>query len=185
MNPSRSAPRRQTGSSMIEVLVTMVILLVGLLGLAGLQMHGLRSEMESYQRVHALILLQDMAGRINANRANVAAYVANDIGTLGDGQPADCTGLAGQLRDSCEWSNALKGAAEVSGAGAGATNVGAMIGARGCIAQISATQYQVTVAWQGLGRTFANTILLCGQGEYGDETQRRVVSLPITIATLL
>ncbi len=182
MSTLRSTPRGQTGSSMIEILVTLVILLVGLLGLAGLQMQGLRSEMESYQRVQALILLQDMVGRINANRANAAAYVADDIGTLNDGQLANCTDLAGQPRDRCEWSNSLKGAAEESAAGG---KVGAMIGARGCIQQISTTEYRVSVAWQGLGRTFVSP-LPCGKDQYGaDDAQRRVVSLPITIATLL
>ncbi len=173
-------PDKQLGLSMIEVLVTLVILMVGLLGLAGLQMQGLRSEMESYQRVQALILLQDMAGRINANRVNAATYVANDIGT-GDAQPADCTALAaGQLRDTCEWSNALKGSGEKSGS----ASTGAMIGGRGCITQPAANTYQISVVWQGLGKTFAPADP-CGSTLYGDETQRRVVNLTVEVANLI
>lgn len=180
MNPMLNSPDKQFGLSMIEVLVTLVILMVGLLGLAGLQMQGLRSEMESYQRVQALILLQDMAGRINANRVNATQYVADNIGT-GDGQPADCSALTvRQLRDICEWSNALKGSGETSGT----TPTGAMIGGRGCITLIPPNTYQVSVAWQGLGRTFAPTNP-CGQGAYGtDETLRRVVSINVTMGTL-
>ena len=49
---------------MIEVLVTMVIIAFGLLGMAGLQMRMQTSEMESYQRSQALLLLNDMANRI-------------------------------------------------------------------------------------------------------------------------
>lgn len=79
MNPMTNNPRTQTGLSMIEVLVTLVILLVGMLGLAGLMVLGQRSEMESYQRVQALILLQDMEERINANRiAAMAPYPAGN-----------------------------------------------------------------------------------------------------------
>ena len=179
MNTMFNNPDKQFGLSMIEVLVTLVILMVGLLGLAGLQMQGLRSEMESYQRVQALILLQDMAGRINANRVNAATYVANNIGT-GDVQPADCTALAaGQLRDTCEWSNALKGSGETSGS----ARVGAMIGGRGCITQPAANTYQISVAWQGLGNTFAPTDP-CGATFYGAETQRRVVSINVRMGTL-
>jgi len=176
-----NSPGKQSGLSMIEVLVTLLILMVGLLGLAGLQTQGLRSEMESYQRVQALILLQDMVGRINANRVNAAAYVANDIGT-GDTQPAACTALSGQPRDRCEWSNALKGAGEKSGT----ASVGAMIGGRGCVTLISAADqtYLVSVAWQGLGKTLAQTTNLCGQGQYGDDAQRRVVSLTLRIANM-
>ena len=178
-----NSPAKQSGLSMIEVLVTLLILMVGLLGLASLQMQGLRSEMESYQRVQALILLQDMVGRINANRVNAADYVVSDIGTAGDGQPADCTALSGQPRDRCEWSNALKGAAEKSGT----ASVGAIIGGRGCVTLISVTDrtYQVSVAWQGLGKTLAQTTNECGKDKYGDDdAQRRVVSLTLRIANL-
>ena len=170
---------RQTGTGMVEVMVTLVILLVGLLGLAGLQTHGLRSEMESYQRVQALILLQDMVGRINANRSNAAAYVANDIGTSAE---AVCTALAGQPRDTCEWNKALRGAAEKSGT----ASIGAMIGGRGCITVVDAVNqiYQVSVVWQGLGKTVSHTTNLCGKNLYGDDAIRRVVSLTIRIANL-
>ena len=44
--------RRQEGFSMIEVLVTMVILMLGLLGLAGLMIASQRAEVEAYQRAH-------------------------------------------------------------------------------------------------------------------------------------
>lgn len=169
---------KQKGISMVEVLVTLVVLLVGLLGLAGLQMQGLRSEMESYQRVQAMILIQDMVGRINANRANAAAYVASNVGTS---TLEDCTTkTVGQPRDICEWNRALQGA----GTTRGSTSVGALIGGRGCITQVAANTYQVSVAWQGMGKTFAPTNT-CGQGAYGsDETLRRVVSLTIQIANL-
>lgn len=188
------------GFSMIEVLVTIVILMIGLLGLAGLQARALTSQMESYQRAQALILLKDIADRINANRKNIALYLTptTSLGT-GDTQPASCATLTGQLLDFCEWSNALKGAAEKQGG----SNVGAMIGARGCIYQISAPtpgiagQYVVVVAWQGINSTAAPENLTatspgkCGLGAYKDkdgntnEALHRVVSLPINMANLL
>jgi type IV pilus modification protein PilV len=72
---SLQVPRAQAGTSLIEVLVTIVILAIGLLGLAGLQSRLQVSEMESYQRAQALVLLNDMVGRIEANRTNAASYV--------------------------------------------------------------------------------------------------------------
>ncbi len=191
LHHSRRAYNRQHGISMVEMLVTMVILMVGLLGLAGLMMQAQRSEMESYQRVQALILLQDMVGRINANRKVAACYAFTTggtpyLGTLASYTPACTSGTIEQqtqaVADMVAWDALLAGAAEVSGG----SNVGAMIGGRGCVEGISATEYRVSVAWQGLGNTFANITLTCGQGLYGaGDAQRRVISLPVTIATLL
>lgn len=184
---------RNGGFSLIEVLITIVILLVGLLGLAGLQGRALTSQMESYQRSQALILLKDMGDRISANRINAASYITNASGVTptprGTGFNGsvvqNCAGLSGSTRDLCEWHNTLLGAAEVQSGG----NVGAMIGARGCIYQITgpasgvAAQYLIAVAWQGLNRTVAPAVN-CGQGSYGNDALRRVVTLPVTIADL-
>lgn len=174
--------RRCRGFSMIEVLVTIIILSIGLLGLAGLQGRAMTSQMEAYQRSQALILLKDMADRINANRGAAAAYVT----TVGTGAACPAAGATRASIDLNEWCNALLGAAETQGG----SNVGAMIGARGCITQTVApvpgapSQYLVAVAWQGFNSTAAPSIT-CGTGEYGaDEAKRRVVALPINIADL-
>lgn len=172
------------GFSLIEVLVTLVILLVGLLGLVGLQSRAFGSHMEGYQRTQALLLVNDMASRLNANRKNAAAYVtgAAALGT-GDAQPDSCAGLAGRDLDFCEWSLALKGAAETKDG----QRVGAMIGARGCIYNTVATmprQYVVMVVWQGMNATAAPA-LDCGQGRYGaDDGFRRAITVPVTIGVL-
>lgn len=191
---------RHHGFSMIEVLVTIVILMIGLLGLAGLQARALSSQMESYQRSQALLLLKDMAGRINANRLNVGLYFDND-NALGTG--AVCPAATGNPivdDDLCDWHNALLGSAEQSNG----TNVGAMIGARGCIYEIAAAdpllgvagEYVVVVAWQGMNVTAAPDVSTatspgqCGKDQYKDkdgnveEKLHRVISLPINIATL-
>lgn len=190
-----NALNQQGGTAMIEVLVTLLILLIGLLGLAGLQMQAQRSEMESYQRVQALVLLQDMVGRINANRKVASCYAVttdttNGTPFLGTSStivtPACAAGTVEQnamaVQDMQDWQNLLLGAAET----AGGNNVGAMIGARGCVSPVPGdlNLYTVTVAWQGLGKTFAPDEQNCGTGLYGDETQRRVVSLTVRIANL-
>ena len=177
-------PGPNKGFSLIEVLVTILILMIGLVGLAGLQVRALTSQMEAYQRSQALILLKDMADRIEENRINAANYVTTtplgtDFGTCA----ASGVGSAGDL---CEWHNALLGAAEVDSSG---NKVGAMIGARGCIYQTAAAasgvpgEFLVAVAWQGLNNTAAPAVD-CGINEYGNEALRRVVTLPISIANL-
>ena len=56
----------------------------GLLGVAGLQSRMQVAEVEAYQRTQAIVLLQDMVDRINANRVNAASYATGSV-TLGTG----------------------------------------------------------------------------------------------------
>ena len=191
---SQPQPRysRQRGVSLIEVLITLLILAFGLLGVAGLQAKMSLAEMESYQRSQALLALAEMTERMSANPAQAANYVvAGTIGT-GDTRPADCTTIApGPTRDLCEWSNSLKGASETKSG----TAVGGSSGAVGCITQIQAINtalgvcaagiYQVSVAWQGLNPTAAPPqAMVCGAGSFGaDERFRRVISARVTVGT--
>lgn len=59
---------------MIEVLVAVVLLSVGLLGLAGLQASGMRVGQSSTHRSQAALLAQDMIERMRANVAAAGAY---------------------------------------------------------------------------------------------------------------
>jgi type IV pilus assembly protein PilV len=190
LRSSSRAP--QAGFSMIEVLVTIVILVFGLLGLAGLQTRAQVAETESYQRTQALVLVRDMADRIYANKANAASYLVATSAPLGKDSTKDCSGppAAGTPDwDLCEWDAALKGAAESAGGACdtstGANCIGAMIGARGCITSIATDTYLIEVVWQGLAKTGAPPASVgCGSGSYGDDTQRRAVTTVVRIATL-
>lgn len=66
------------GFSLVEMLVTVLILSIGLLGLAGLQAMGLRNNMSAYQRTQASVLASDMLDRMRANR-QVALAGSYDI----------------------------------------------------------------------------------------------------------
>ena len=167
---------QQAGFTMIEVLVTIGILVVGLLGLAALQALTTVSELEAYQRSQAIVLVRDMADRMNGNKPNLNSYVANDVGL----SAANCASLTGAALDLCEWGNELNGASEK----AGSANVGAMIGARGCVVKIDPTNYLVTVAWQGVARGGAEPQEACGSGAYGAPGLRRTVSTVVTLALL-
>jgi type IV pilus assembly protein PilV len=144
--------RSQRGSLMIEVLVTIVIIAIGLMGLMQLQGRLQKSEMESYQRTQAVILVNDMASRLSTNRGVMDSYLTSGLspaylGVGGNANPCDSTYADGpQLGDSGEWCRALQGAAETTGG----SSVGAMVGGRGCVQLISASEYMVTVVWQGL-----------------------------------
>ena len=185
---ARSLPKanlnRQHGVSLLEALITIVILAFGILGLANLQAKLQTVEVESYARSQALILLNDMAARLSSHRGVAATYVvASPVGT-GDAQPTDCSATAlGVARDLCEWSNALKGNTELSGTSA----IGAMIGGRGCIEQLAGIDppsYRVTVTWQGLSPTVVPGIN-CAQSLYGaNDALRRSVAKVVSVASL-
>lgn len=65
---SSSRPRRSRGVTLIEVLVALVIVAVGLLGLAGLQVRGLSIQKDAHGRALATQLALDLADRMRANR---------------------------------------------------------------------------------------------------------------------
>ncbi len=186
-----SRPAYLRGSSLIEVLVTLVILAFGLLGIAGLQTKIGVAEMESYERAQALLALSQMTERLSANTAQAASYVSNTPVGTGDTQPADCSGIPpGANRDLCEWSNTLKGIIETSASGA---STGGTVGGRGCVTQLqapnpalgvcSAGVYQVSVAWQGMAPT-AVPALACATGLYGgNDAYRRVIAATVSVPT--
>ena len=159
-------PARQHGATMIEVLVTIVVLALGLLGLAGLQSRLQLSEMEAYQRAQALILLNDMASRISANPRNAAEYVTGAENPLGVGMTCPGTTTSRADLDQDEWCRALQGAAETMGG----SNVGAMLGGRGCVEDLgNGIDFLVTVAWQGLTPLSAPPAsVACGLNSYND-----------------
>jgi type IV pilus assembly protein PilV len=184
---------RERGVSLIEVLVTLMVLAFGLLGVAGLQAKMSLAEMEAYQRSQAVQALTEMTERMSANGAQATSYLNVGVIGSGDTRPADCTTIApGPNRDLCEWSNSLKGASEQTSTANVTRNVGGMVGAIGCITQLtaynpalgvcSAGVYQVSVAWQGMSLTKIPT-LACGQGSYGSEAYRRVIAATVTVGT--
>ena len=95
----------------MEILVALAILAIGLLGVAGLQSRMQSTEMESYQRVQALLLLEDMANRIQANSPAAASYVTGANNPLGTGMTCPITTGTAQQVDFAQWCQAIKGAA--------------------------------------------------------------------------
>lgn len=184
----------QRGYLMIEVLITIFILVIGLLGVVGLQARAQQAEGDSYQRTQALILLRDMADRIAANRTvafdtSTSAYVIGTANYVGTGTSKNCATPASTADiDLCAWSAALIGAAEASGTcdtTTGANCVGAMIKARGCITSPAVHTYLIEVVWQGLTPSAAPpSSVACGSGLYGAEEYRRAVTTVVQIGDI-
>lgn len=200
---------RQAGFSLIEILVTLLVITVGLLGLVGMQVMAHQAELESYQRAQAMVLMSDIVDRINTNRKGATCYAITGaggtpyLGTAGSDKynlgayacPALATNPTAVARGAFDLQvidQMVLGAAEQSSGGG---SIGAMLGARACIGFDSASQgYTVAVAWQGMSKTFSPqgwptasspaVARMCAAGLYGDDTQRRVIWTTVLIASL-
>ena len=73
----RALPQRVRGLSLIEVLVSLVVVSVGLLGMAGLQTFSLRNNASAYTRSVANNLAYDMLDAMRANREAALAGLYN------------------------------------------------------------------------------------------------------------
>lgn len=99
---------RQGGFSLIEVLVTMLILAFGLLGVAGLLVGGVSNAASSEAMAKANQLAADMADRIRANPtvalSATSQYLTN-VTTWGEALPASTNTVA--LQDKKAWMEAV------------------------------------------------------------------------------
>lgn len=75
-------PAAQRGSTLIEVLISVLIMSIGMLGIAGLQAFSMSSSHQASQRSQAVVLARDMADRMRANRIAVRAAAPNNYGTV-------------------------------------------------------------------------------------------------------
>jgi type IV pilus assembly protein PilV len=148
------------GFTLIEVLVTLVILTFGLLGIAGLMAKGQRVSYEAFQRHQALQIANEMAERLRANKLQAAAYAAAAPSPTGVGAgsqfaslaagtcgTAACTAPQLAAYDVALWDGQLQGYGELSGA----TRTGGVVNARGCIEAVAANT--IASAFRGKATT--------------------------------
>lgn len=115
--------KKSNGFSLIEVLVAMVILAIGLLGLAALQASSLKNNQTAYYRGVATQLSYDIADRMRANRLSGDKYLssymapsaAKDQTALCLKVTATCTPAKMAEHDLFEWNTALKSIPNATG----------------------------------------------------------------------
>lgn len=101
----RPQRKRQAGFSLIEVLVTMLVLAFGLLGVAGLLVNGVSNAAASESLSKASQLAADMADRIRANPAVALSATSEYLTAYTDSPPSNPSSIA--LNDKKVWMEAL------------------------------------------------------------------------------
>ncbi len=104
---------RQRGFTLLEVLIAVMLLAVGLLGLAGLQAVSLRNNHSAYLRSQATMLTYEVIDGMRTNRS--AAQAGNydiAIGTAASASPPDCmaivcTGSEMATDEIADWKQSL------------------------------------------------------------------------------
>lgn len=136
---------RQKGTTLLEVLISVLVLSIGLLGVASLQMYGLRYNQSAYLRSQATILAYDMVDRMRTNSNGVAAGYYNTIST--GSLPTDpacissgCTNQQLADHDIREWGNYFVGTQPV------------LPSATGSVTRAGNT-FTVSVSWTELEKT--------------------------------
>ncbi len=106
----RSVPKKLRGVSMLEILVTVLILSLGLLGMAGLVTTGMKGNITAHYRSIATNQAQDIADRMRANLAGVrdGSYdaITTDIPAGNDCFAAECNAVQLAIFDHAQWNTA-------------------------------------------------------------------------------
>ena len=170
--PNYKSASRQSGASLIEVVVTAFIFAIGLLGYAALQNRTLKAELESYQYVEAMLHLEWIAHQIRSNRDAAGCYGLVDTDFVGTGysDTYSCSSYgtavtqAQAVDDINQWDDLLKGSGETLNGQAS----GGLINARGCISFDGTDTFEIAVVWQGLVESSALTQTNCAADQYAD-----------------
>jgi len=140
LNPRKLKKTAMTGFSLVEVLIALVIMSVGMLGIAGLYVHTMKAGRTSLFRHHAVTLAGDVADRIRANPiAGVGYIVAGVDNNCVDGG-IDCSRAEMAQHDIFLWTQQAADTLP-----AGAVNIVFNNG-------VVPPTYQITITWNEAGQ---------------------------------
>ena len=132
--------KNQSGFTLIEVLIALIVLAVGLLGMASLTVHSMQSNQGAYMRSQASVLAYDIAERMRSNHEG--AITTSTYTATSASQPTctnGCTPSQQAQLDVHQWRTALQ--SSMPGATAAITRT----------ANGDLMEYQITISWTDSG----------------------------------
>ncbi|WP_144210089.1 type IV pilus modification protein PilV [Shewanella donghaensis] len=163
---------KRNGFSLIEVMVSLVILTVGLIGVFNLHIISKQGSYESFQQTQASYFANDIINRMRMNRSELTNYQGSYSGTTSApakacdvivGGNSTCSSVETRLWDLYQWERMFQGDNEKSSG----TNVGGLDSSVACV-DINGRDVTVVMTWRGVrassdglseGSTFAKN---CG-----------------------
>jgi type IV pilus assembly protein PilV len=134
---------RQRGVSIIESMIALLVISIGLLGIASLQITAMRQNTTALNHSQAVWMGYNMADRVRANLSQFTNYAGVDTSQSysQDCMGSSCSNAQMVTADAAEW----------------ATHVQGLPGGRGMITG-DATELAITVMWddEGTGATGTN-----------------------------
>jgi len=186
-----SVRHNQSGFSLLEVLISVLVFSIGVLGIAALQLKAKQSGYEAVQRTVASSLAAELLERmrLNSSGTSLINYVtANGTQTFSSSSPpaaapncsAGCNSTQIAALDLRNFWDALNGASETRNG----NQTGGLVNPTTCIngpADGSPGTYTVTIAWRGQADLTNANASTCGNGSYdspsGTNGYRRILSI--------
>jgi len=135
----------ENGFTLVEVLIALIVISVGMLGIAGLYLHSIQAGRTSVFRHHAITLAGDVADRIRANPAAGAGYASAATDTGADRNCVNgginCTPADMALNDIWDWQQQADATLPNGGVAVAFTDGGG----------IAPDRYTITVGWTEAG----------------------------------
>lgn len=170
----KHVPIKQKGITLIEVLISVFVLAIGILGMAGLQLNAKQTNFEALQRSTASALVQNMLERMRANPSALDSYVPEPASApSADCTTAPCSASDLAVWDRWEWKQLLAGSSE--------SGRGGLLDPASCITNVSG-DVSVTVYWTGISEIEHLASNSCAGYAAGDVSKVRVFEVGVFIS---
>lgn len=138
--------KKNTGFTLVEIVVAVLILAIGILGVAGMQSVGVRESQNTYFRSQANLLAADMAGKMRANaieakKGDSSVYI-EDAPAGGGDCSSSCDSVAVAEADRKAWEDAISSS--------GLPNAGQSVNYVGGVnldGELVAATYDIQIFW--------------------------------------
>ncbi|MBB1269241.1 type IV pilus modification protein PilV [Shewanella sp. SR44-3] len=143
------------GFSLIEVLVSLVILLIGLIGIFNLHIVAKQGSFESFQQTQATYYIHTIISRMRLNNSELSNYAGTYTGSsVSSAKSCDvaigvvdlCTTAETRAWDLYQWVRSFEGVNEKSASG---VNIGGLDSVTACI-RVDGVSVLVVISWRGV-----------------------------------